>query len=480
MENTTFKSFGLSEELLTALDKLGYINPTEVQRRVIPYVLSNRDIIVKSQTGSGKTAAFAIPICENLELNKKKPQVLVLTPTRELALQVKEDIADIGRLKKIRCAAVFGKQPMSLQVKELKQRIHVVVGTPGRISDHIERGTLELDEIRYLVIDEGDEMLNMGFISQMEAIIEKLPENRVTMLFSATIPSEIEELCNSYMRIPENIEIQSKSLTVDKIKQLYYEVEENKLDLLYKILYSEAPDSLIIFCNTKEAVDKLLMDMQKKAYPCRALHGGMEQSERLSTMKSFKKGEFPILIATDVAARGIHIEEVTHVINYDVPFEKESYVHRIGRTGRAGSGGTAITLVCPYEKRALEEIEEYIGFNIPWREAVSEEEIARGKEIFLKKLKAKPKLKKSKSLELNKEITKLYINAGKKKKIRTGDIVGAITSIEGVTSEDIGIIDIQDNISYVDILGKKGDLVLEALQHITIKGKVVKVQRAAK
>ncbi len=478
---SNFNEFKLSTELLKSLDKLGYENPSQVQEKVIPLALEDKDIIVKSETGSGKTAAFAIPLCEKIEIEQKKPQVLVLTPTRELAVQVKEDMSNIGRFKKIRCAAIFGKQPMNVQINELKQRIHVIVGTPGRTLDHIDKGNLNLEGIKYLIIDEADEMLNMGFIDQVEAILDKLPKNRVTMLFSATMDEEIENLCNKHMVNPIKIEIQSKKVTTEKIKQFYYEIEEDKkFNLLNKIIYTEIPESCIIFCSTKEGVNTLFQKMQSRDYSCIALHGGMEQKDRLAAIKKFKRGEFHFMIATDVAARGIHIEDITHVINYNIPMEKESYVHRIGRTGRAGSEGTAITFVNPKEYRFLSEIESYIGYSIPRRELPSKEEVEQGKELFKEKMKFKPKPKQDKSAELNREITKIYIGAGKKKKIRVGDIVGAITSIEGISMEDIGIIDIQDICSYVDIFGKKGKIVLEALQRKTIKGKKVKVQKALK
>lgn len=481
MDKLNFKYFGLSEEILNALEKLGYERPSEVQERVIPFALQNKDIIVKSQTGSGKTAAFAIPVCEKIELEKRKPQVLVLTPTRELAVQVKEDISNIGRFKKIRCAAVFGKQPMDIQVRELRQRVHIVVGTPGRTFDHIDRGNMDVEEIQYLIIDEADKMLNMGFIDQVEAIIKRLPHNRVTMLFSATMPEKIEALCNEYMINSEKIEVNVKTLTTEKIDQVYYEIEERrKFSILNKIIYTERPESCILFCSTKEGVNNLFQKMNNKGYSCSGLHGGMDQKDRLDIMQRFKRGEFQFLIATDVAARGIHIEDITHVINYDVPVEKESYVHRIGRTGRAGNRGIAITFVCHYESRFFNEIQEYLGYDISKKEIPSEEEVEQGKKIFEKKFKARPKLKRDKSAELNQGITKLHINAGKKKKIRPGDIVGAIINIEGINGDDIGIIDVQDNFSYVDILEGKGSIVLKALQHTTIKGKKVKVQKAMK
>ena len=481
MVELNFKSLNISEEILKSLELLGYKHPSEVQAQVIPLALEDKDIIVKSQTGSGKTGAFAIPICEKIELEQNKPQVLVLTPTRELAIQVKEDINNIGRFKRIRSVAVFGKQPISEQTRQLKQRIHVIVGTPGRTLDHIERKNIDLSDVKYLIIDEADEMLNMGFIEQVETVINALPKDRITMLFSATMPEEIERLCHNYMINPINIEINPESLTAEKIHQVYYEVENNKkFNLLNKLIYTERPDSCIIFCSTKDNVDSLVQRMQSRNYSCNKLHGGMLQKDRIDTIQRFKRGEFSFLVATDVAARGIDVENITHIINYDIPMEKESYVHRIGRTARAGKQGSAITFVTPSEYRFLRDIEDYIDLNIDKGEVPSEEVVEEGKNIFNKNAKNKKSLKGNKSDKLNKEIMKLYINAGKKKKIRAGDIVGAITSINGVTAENIGIIDIQDNFSYIDILDGKGKVVLDALQQTTIKGKNVRVQKAAK
>lgn len=481
MENLNFESYGLSDELLKAVRLLGYKEATGVQGEVIPLVLKDKDIIVKAQTGSGKTAAFGIPLCEKVDWDAKEPQVLILTPTRELCVQVKEDISNIGRFKRIRCAAVFGKQPVEMQVRELKQKVHIVAGTPGRTFDLIERKYLNIDKVKYLVIDEADKMLNMGFIDQVEDIIKLLPKDRVTMLFSATMEEKIETLCGRYMKNPVKIEITPESLTSEKINQLLYEVDSNnKLNVLQKLLFVENPDSCIIFCSTKENVDTLTYNMKDKGFACESLHGGMEQKDRLEIMKNFKRGEFRFLVATDVAARGIDVESLSLIVNYDVPVEKESYVHRIGRTGRAGNKGKAITLASPQEYKILSEIEEYIGYKIPRGEEPYREEVERAKKAFDEKNNTKPKLKEDKGANLNKQITKLYIGAGKKKKIRAGDIVGAITSIEGVSADNIGIIDVLDYVTYVDILDGKGSLVLESLKNATIKGKTYKVERANK
>ncbi|MHA6165360.1 DEAD/DEAH box helicase [Bacillus mojavensis] len=476
-----FKNYQISHDILRALEGLGYTEPTEVQRNVIPAALERKDLVVKSQTGSGKTAAFGIPLCELADWDENKPQALVLTPTRELAVQVKEDITNIGRFKRIKATAVFGKSSFDKQKAELKQKSHIVVGTPGRVLDHIEKGTLPLDRLSYLVIDEADEMLNMGFIDQVEAIIKHLPTERTTMLFSATLPEDIEKLSRQYMQNPEHIEIKAAGLTTRNIEHAVIQVrEENKFSLLKDVLITENPDSCIIFCRTKEHVNQLTDELDDLGYPCDKIHGGMIQEDRFDVMNEFKRGEYRYLVATDVAARGIDIENIALVINYDLPLEKESYVHRTGRTGRAGNQGKAISFVAPFEKRFLTEIEDYIGFGIQTLEAPSQEEIAKKKPDFLAKLKDRPKIKKDKSEELNKDIMKLYFNGGKKKKIRAVDFVGTIAKIDGVSADDIGIITIMDNASYVEILNGKGPRVLKAMKDITVKGKKLKVNKANK
>ncbi|MCZ2257821.1 DEAD/DEAH box helicase [Sporosarcina sp. G11-34] len=477
----TFQKYQLSSEIIQALDGLGYTEPTEVQEKVMADALGRKDLVVKSQTGSGKTAAFGIPICEMVEWEENKPQALILTPTRELADQVKEDITNIGRFKRIKAVAVYGKQPFAYQKADLKQKCHVVVGTPGRVMDHIERGTLVLDRITYLVLDEADEMLNMGFISQVEKIINHLPKNRTTMLFSATLPDMVKKLSQKYMNEPKNIVIDSDVTITDNIDHsLFIVSEQRKLELLRNVTVVENPDSCIIFCRTKDLVDRVTDELEKFHYTVDKLHGGMMQDDRFAVMDEFKRGEFRYLVATDVAARGIDIENITHVINYDIPLENESYVHRVGRTGRAGNKGMAISFVTPNEDRFLAEIETFIGFNIPRRDMPSQQLVAEAIDAFTEKLEKLPKLKKDKSENLNKDILKLYFNGGKKKKLRAFDFVGTITSIPGIEAEDIGIIKIQDTVTYIDILNGKGPLVLQEMKTKTVKGKLLKVHKAKK
>jgi len=481
MDNKSFNDYKLSDEIINAINCLGYENTTEVQNKVIPLLLEKNDLVVKSQTGSGKTASYGIPICELIDWLENKPQALILTPTRELAIQVKEDITNIGRFKRIKATVVYGRQPFAIQKTELKQKTHVVVGTPGRVKDLIERGTLVLNQISYLVIDEADEMLNMGFIEQVEAIIKKLPKERVTMLFSATLPEAVKNLALKYMKSPIDIEIKATGITTDEIDHSIYKVSESdKFATLTDVTIVENPDSCLIFCRTKDRVDEVCSRLTDLGYNCDKIHGGMEQEDRIDAMNEFRRGEFRYLIATDVAARGIDVENITLVINYDLPLEKEGYVHRTGRTGRAGQKGKAISFVTPRDDRFLSDIEGYIGFEIPNMTTPSKEEVSSKKIAFESKMKARPKIKKSKSEQLNKEIMKLYFNGGKKKKLRATNFVGTIANIEGITVEDIGIITIMDTISYVEILNGKGPLVLKAMKDTTINGKLLKVSEANK
>ncbi|WP_078410034.1 DEAD/DEAH box helicase [Priestia abyssalis] len=481
MSKRSFEDFNVSDEIRRALAVLKYETPTEVQSEVIPKAMENQDLVVKSQTGSGKTASFGIPVCEMMEWEERKPQALILTPTRELAVQVREDITNIGRFKRIKAMAVYGKEPFAKQKEELKQKTHVVVGTPGRVKDHIERGTLALDQIKYLIIDEADEMLNMGFIDEVEAIIKELPSNRVTMVFSATLPKDVENLCHEYMNSPIHIEIDSAGIATNTIDHRLIEVkEEGKLSLLKDVTVVENPDSCIIFCRTKEHVDTVFAELEESRYSCERLHGGLEQEERFAVMDGFKMGNFRYLVATDVAARGIDIDNVTLVINYDVPMEKESYVHRTGRTGRAGNKGKAITFVTSYEEKFIKAIERYIGFEISAMEAPRHQEVVIRRDAFEEKMSGRRVVRNNKTARINKDITKLHFNGGKKKKLRAVDFVGTIAKIPGVTADDIGIITIQDHLTYVDILNGKGSLVLQAMENTTIKGKKLKVSKAIK
>jgi ATP-dependent RNA helicase DeaD len=357
MEHTTFESFAISEEIVTALKALRYFKPTQVQQEVIPLTLKGKDIIVESQTGSGKTVSFGVPLCESVSWEENRPQALILVPTRELALQVKEDITNIGRLKRIKATAVFGKTSFDTQKSELRQKSHIVVGTPGRVLDHLQKGTMKFDKIRYLVLDEADEMLNMGFIEQVEAIIDFLPKQRQTLLFSATMPSEVVRLASFYMKNDcVSVKMESDEASKPKILQSFIRVQESgKAKQLLDLLTVENPDSCIIFCNTQEAVNGLYTFLSKAGLPIDKMHGGMVQDDRTAVMEDFRKGRLRYLVATDVAARGIDVDNVTHVVITMFPRRKKVFIHRTGRTGRAGKTGVALTLVRLVRKEAGRE-----------------------------------------------------------------------------------------------------------------------------
>lgn len=364
--NTGFSDLGVIPEILNAIKEMGFETPTEVQRLAIPHVMKKEDLIVMSKTGSGKTAAFGIPMLQMNDASAPGPQALILTPTRELAVQVDSDIKLMAKQLQFKTTAIYGQHSMNVEIQALQKGVSIVTGTPGRVQDHIRQGNLVTKHIRFLVLDEADRMLDMGFIDQVVRIIKTLPKDRVTMLFSATMPLEVRRICREYMKQPVTIEIESETMTVDTIQQAYYRVEKNeKRTQLDRLLTVEQPDSCMIFCNTRAAVDRVQEYLSRKGYASQALHGEIPQGRRLKTIQQFKSGDFHMLVATDVAARGLHVEDLSLVINYDVPNEKDSYVHRIGRTGRAGNGGRAVTLVTSEDIISLYEIEEHIGVMIP-------------------------------------------------------------------------------------------------------------------
>lgn len=479
--NKKFEDFKLDKYIIKALYNLNYTIPSKVQEEVIPRLLKKEDVIVKSKTGSGKTASFGIPICENIDIENNNVQALIVVPTRELALQVKDEISNIGRLKKIRCSAIFGKQPIKEQIRELKQRVHIVVATPGRIIDHIGRNTINLDDIKYFIIDEADKMLNKGFIEDMEFILNKIPKNSAKGLFSATIDDDIQYICDKYLKVSNILDIKynnvfdKKQIIENKIKSS----ENDKYKNLKSIIYMENPTSLIIFCNTKDKVKKLYENMKKDGFLVEELHGDMSQDKRIFVIKDFKNNKFNILISTDVAARGIHIDDISLVINYDVPRDKENYIHRIGRTGRKDSYGKAITIFTDKDDKYINEIEAYLGYEIKVLEELKIDDIAKGKIKFEKKSKEVLKNRKNKIIEKNihSEVTKIYINAGKKKKIRVIDIVGAFSNLPGINNEDIGVVEVQDLCSYVDILNYKGEELVKKYKEISIKKKMIKLRK---
>lgn len=474
-----FTNFKLDTTIIKSLDNLNYNKPSKVQIKVIPKLLENNEVIVKSKTGSGKTASFGIPICEKINVENNSVQALIIVPTRELALQVKEEIGNIGRLKKVRCSAIFGKQSMKEQIHELKQRVHIVVATPGRIIDHLERETINVENLKYFIIDEADKMLNKGFIEQIENILKHTPKEVCMGLFSATIEDDIKYICNKYMGNPISIEIEENNdIKRKQIEEYIIKVDNNKYETLKRVIYNQNPKSIIIFCNTKDEVKKIYSKMKADDFSVCQIHGDMSQDKRIFVVDDFKKGKYRILISTDVSARGIHIDDISLVINYDVPRDKENYVHRIGRTGRKDRFGKAIMIVDEKSEKYLLEIQDYIGYKIEEFKNLETSDYKLD-EIKFKEYQRKLQNNKSKNKsnkQQHSEVTRFYLNAGKKKKIRLIDIVGAINNLDGINNEDIGVIEVQDLCSYVDILNNKGNIISKKYRQIEIKKKSVKIK----
>ncbi|MCJ0564111.1 DEAD/DEAH box helicase [Enterococcus cecorum] len=353
-----FTELNLSEELLSSIERSGFEEATPIQEATIPLALEGRDVIGQAQTGTGKTAAFGLPMLEKIDPNNAQLQGLVIAPTRELAIQTQEELYRLGRDKKIRVQAVYGGADINRQIRQLKNRPHIVVGTPGRMLDHINRHTLKLSTVQTLVLDEADEMLNMGFLEDIEAIISKVPEQRQTLLFSATMPPEIKNIGVQFMQNPEHVRIKTKEMTADLIEQFFVRAKEyEKFDIMTRLLDVQIPELTIVFGRTKRRVDELAKGLEARGYKAEGIHGDLSQQKRMSVLRSFKNGDLDILVATDVAARGLDISGVTHVYNYDIPQDPESYVHRIGRTGRAGKMGVSVTFVTPNEMSYLHVIE---------------------------------------------------------------------------------------------------------------------------
>lgn len=387
MPLASFQSLNLSKPVLKALDDVGYETPSPIQAEIIPYLLQGRDVLGQAQTGTGKTAAFALPLLTRININKTEPQVLVLAPTRELAIQVAEAFQRYAKqIKGFHVIPIYGGQEYGTQLRQLKRGAHVIVGTPGRVMDHMRKGTLKLDNLDCLVLDEADEMLRMGFIDDVEWILEQTPDNRQIALFSATMPSVIRKIAKNHLNDPAEITIKVKTATADTIRQRFWLVSgTHKLDALTRILESETFDGMIIFVRTKTATLELSEKLEARGYAASAINGDMSQALRERTINHLKTGKLDILIATDVAARGLDVERISHVVNYDIPYDTEAYIHRIGRTGRAGRTGDAILFVSPRERRLLNNIERATkqkveAMDLPSTELINNKRIARFKQ----------------------------------------------------------------------------------------------------
>jgi ATP-dependent RNA helicase DeaD len=522
-DGASFDALGLSETTVRAIAALGFESPTPIQARAIPILLRGRDLIGQAQTGTGKTAAFALPIIQGLDLNASIVQALVLAPTRELAVQVAGGIHDLGKGTSLRVVPVYGGQPIDRQFRALAAGAHVVVGTPGRLIDHLRRGSLSLDNVKVCVLDEADEMLALGFLEEVEEILEALPESRQTAFFSATMPPRMTALTKRFLNNPEHIAISSKRRTVEAIEQTYYEVPKGrKLEALARVLDMETPGPTIVFCHTRQDTNDLSEALRLRGYNAEALNGEMGQNDRDRVLRRFRDGVADLLVATDVAARGLDIETVTHVINYSIPWDVEQYIHRIGRTGRAGRSGDAITLIEPREGRKLKLIERMTGVkmksaNIPTaadiaarrRDAFKEElRAALQEDEFHAELETVEELSEefdavqiaaaalhlmwqSRKSEASAEadliadyeqpesgMTRIFVGIGKQDGLRPGELVATIANQCGLPGKVIGAIDILDRSTFVEVPSAHSERVIEVLRRSPLRGKKVKVDRA--
>lgn len=356
---TNFQDLGISPATMKSLKKMGFEEATPIQAETIPISLANKDLIGQAQTGTGKTAAFGIPLVDKIDRDKDVIQGIIIAPTRELAIQVSEELYKIGYGKRTRVLSIFGGQDINRQIRALKNKPQIIVGTPGRILDHIKRKTLNLENVHTVILDEADEMLNMGFIEDIEAILSEIPTERQTLLFSATMPGPIRRIAERFMKEPQVVRVKTKEVTVPQIEQYYLELQEkSKFDVLTRLLDIQSPELAIVFGRTKRRVDELSEALNLRGYMAEGIHGDLSQAKRLSVLRKFKEGSIDVLVATDVAARGLDISGVTHVYNFDIPQDPESYVHRIGRTGRAGKTGVAITFITQREKSYLQIVEK--------------------------------------------------------------------------------------------------------------------------
>lgn len=377
-----FLSLGISVRAVNRLREFGIAQPTPIQQQAIPYVMDGKDVIAQAQTGTGKTFAFILPILEKIDVTAEHVQALIVTPTRELALQITEEVEKlIAEMDGVDVLAVYGGQDVEKQLKKLKKHVQIVVGTPGRLLDHIRRGTVQLSQVRFLVLDEADQMLHIGFLNEVEDIIRETPRSRQTMLFSATMPEEIRKLAAKHMRSPEYIQVEKTQGPADNVKQIaIHTIDRAKQATLIQLIETHRPYLAVIFCRTKRRVSKLYEVLRSHKFLCDELHGDLSQAKREQVMKRFREGEIQLLIATDVAARGLDVEGVTHVFNYDIPQDAESYIHRIGRTGRAGTKGLAITLYSSNDRPILDMIEKELNIKVQKQNIGNTDSKQKGKE----------------------------------------------------------------------------------------------------
>ncbi|PYG90331.1 ATP-dependent RNA helicase DeaD [Ruminiclostridium sufflavum DSM 19573] len=540
MENLSFKDFNLSNEVQKAIIDMGFEEATPIQSQSISYILDGNDLIGQAQTGTGKTCAFGIPAVEMINPEMEAIQVLVLCPTRELAIQSSEEVKNLLKYKEgVRILPVYGGQPIDRQIMALKKRPQIIIGTPGRIMDHLRRKTLKLENLKMIVLDEADEMLNMGFREDIDTILEKVPEARQTILFSATMSREILDITKKYQTSPIHIKIAHKELTVPRIEQYYLEVKETaKLEVLSRLIDTNDIKLALIFCNTKRKVDELKASLQSRGYSAEALHGDMRQEQRDKVMNMFRKGNIDILIATDVAARGIDVDDVEAVFNYDLPNDDEYYVHRIGRTGRAGRAGKAFTFISGREIYKLRDIQRYTKSNIKFIKPPSINDVEEKKmSNILKSLKEKLEdepisqfvgqiekfaedinseasepgssgdgfvtsidiaaallklyidqtgMQTNKVSEIDDaseftsegDMVRFFINIGSENKIQPKHIIESLVASSGVPGKLVGSIDIHDRYSFVEVPKEFAPEVLKSMKNYIIKGKRINIEKS--
>lgn len=528
MEVVRFEELCLTNEIYRAVKDMGFEVASPIQAKSIPVMRKGCDLIGQAQTGTGKTAAFGIPLLEKIDPKNKKLQAVVLCPTRELAIQVADEVRNLAKyLHGIKILPIYGGQGIEKQIRSLKSGTQIVIGTPGRVMDHMRRKTIKMDHVHTVVLDEADEMLNMGFREDIEFVLSNVPEDRQTVLFSATMPKPIMEITKEFQKDAEYIKVTQKELTVPKIEQYYFEVKQkNKEEVLTRLLDIYSPKLSVVFCNTKKQVDLLVTALLGRGYFAAALHGDLKQEQRDRVMQGFRAGKTDILVATDVAARGIDVDEVEAVFNYDLPQDEEYYVHRIGRTGRAGREGRAFSFVTGREIYKLKDIMRYCKTKIYAQKVPSLNDVANTKMEYLlddiEKIIENEDLNKMLSAienrintseytamemaaaflkhccgltDADKEdekydlefgdtgaeetgMVRLFINIGKKQKARPGDILGAIAGESGMDGDLVGTIDMFDKYTFVEVPREHAKKVLKAMKNVKIKGKTVAVEPA--
>lgn len=524
MEIKKFEEFDLDAKLLRAITEMGFEQPSPIQAKAIPVILQGKDIVGQAQTGTGKTAAFGIPLLQMIDPKDKNLQALVLSPTRELAIQIAEEMRKLSKFSHgIKILPIYGGQDITKQIRSLKGGIQVVIGTPGRVMDHMRRHTLKMEHVKMVVLDEADEMLNMGFRDDIETILTAIPEERQTILFSATMPKPIMEIARKFQKDSEIIKVVKKELTVPKIEQYYYEVKRrNKNEVLSRLLDIYAPKLSLVFCNTKKGVDELVEDLKGRGYFAEGLHGDMKQQQRDRVMKRFRNGQADILVATDVAARGIDVDDVEAVFNYDLPQDDEYYVHRIGRTGRAGRNGKAFNFVFGKEIYKLRDIQRYCKTKIVAKPVPSVHDVQSTK--IEKVLNQVTEVIENEDLanlityiedRINQDditsidvaaallklaigqgesiaqdafdfgetgaqdgMVRLFVNIGKKQGTRPGDILGAIAGETGISGDLIGTIDMYDRYTFVEVPRECAKQVIDVMKDAKIRGKSINIEPA--